>query len=63
MTCTALRNSPRKKTGFGWILLFDGSQMHVRLAGYSWTALAVMGIKAKIIIFKHLFITQGVHHV
>jgi hypothetical protein len=47
MTCTVLRNSPRNKTGFGWVLVFDGSQMHARLAGYSWTASALDGNKNK----------------
>jgi hypothetical protein len=41
MTCIVLRNSPRNKTGFGWVLVFDGSQMHARLAVDSWTASAL----------------------
>lgn len=52
MTCTVLRNSPRNKTGFGWVLVFDGSQMHARLADYSWTASALDGNESKNYIFQ-----------
>jgi hypothetical protein len=47
MACTVLRNSPRNKTSFGWVLVLDGSQMHARLAVYSYSALSLARKESK----------------